>query len=99
LPNVFSPNDDGINDLFIPYPFKFVEKIEMKIFNRWGKLVFKTDNPEILWKGNYLDGDKKVPDGVYYYICDVYERRLTGIEVRAVSGFLHLFGAKNRYKN
>ncbi len=99
LPNVFSPNDDGINDLFIPYPFKFVEKIEMKIFNRWGKLVFKTDDPEILWKGNYLDGDNKVPDGVYYYICDVYERRLTGIEVRAVSGFLHLFGAKNKYKN
>ena len=68
--------------------------VNMKIYNRWGKLVFKTENPDILWDGKDIDSKKPVTDGVYYYICDVYERRLTGIEPRAITGFIHIFRTK-----
>ena len=52
LPNVFTPNGDGINDLFKPYyPYQGVEKIGIKIFNRWGRKVFETSNPDINWNG------------------------------------------------
>jgi len=90
LPNVFTPDDNGQNDLYIPGPYRFVEKVDMQIFNRWGKLVFKTDNPDIKWDGKDIDSKKLVTPGVYYYICDVYERRLTGIEPRNLTGFIQV---------
>ncbi len=92
LPNVFTPNADGINDLFIPYPYKFVEKIDMTIYNRWGSPVFETDDPDINWNGIDFETKKPVSDGVYYYVCDVYERRLSGIVVRNLAGFIRIFG-------
>lgn len=91
LPNVFTPDNDGINDIYHPGPYMFVEKVEMKIFNRWGKLVYQTHNPDINWRGKYLDTDSDVPEGIYYYICDVYEKRLTGLEIRNMVGFIHLY--------
>ncbi|MBI4647986.1 MAG: gliding motility-associated C-terminal domain-containing protein [Bacteroidia bacterium] len=92
LPNVFTPNGDGMNDIFKPGEYYFVEKIDMKIFNRWGQLVFMTDNPDINWDGKHIDTHKFVPNGIYYYICDVYEYRLTGIEPRTITGFIHIYG-------
>lgn len=91
LPNVFTPNGDGQNDLFHPYPYEFVERVDMKIYNRWGNLVFETDDPDINWDGRTQQTNQLVPDGVYYYICDVYEHRLTGLEARNLSGFIHVY--------
>jgi gliding motility-associated-like protein len=51
LPNVFTPNGDNINDLVIPGPYKFIQKVEMKIYNRWGQLIFETTVPEEGWDG------------------------------------------------
>ncbi len=90
LPNIFTPDDNGQNDLYIPGPYRFVEKVALKIFNRWGKLVFQTDNPDINWDGKDIDSKKLVTPGVYYYICDVYERRLSGIEPRNITGFIQV---------
>jgi gliding motility-associated-like protein len=94
LPNIFTPDENGQNDLFIPGPYKFVDRVDMKIFNRWGKLVFQTDNPDIKWDGRDVDTKKIVSTGVYYYICDVYERRLSGIELRSLAGFIHVTYSK-----
>ena len=91
LPNVFTPNGDGVNDVYHPYPYRFVEKVDMKIYNRWGNLVYKTDDPDINWDGTDMHTGKPVDEGVYYYICDVYERRLTGLKPRNISGFIHLY--------
>ncbi len=93
LPNVFTPDGDGFNDLFKPldYPREFIDKANIRIFNRWGRLVFETDNPDIEWNGKLLDTDKKVTSGVYYYICDVYEKRLSGIQPRNITGLIHVF--------
>jgi len=94
LPNVFTPNGDGIHDMFQPFfPYFFVEKVDMQIYNRWGLLMFETDDPDINWDGRNQKNGKIVTDGVYYYICDVYEQRLTGVEVRHLTGFIHVFSA------
>jgi gliding motility-associated-like protein len=72
IPNIFSPNDDNTNDLFLIYPHSSVVSIEeWIIFDRWGNLVFqRTDLPlndfSIGWDGRF-NGQKPVPSGVYVY--------------------------------
>ena len=90
LPNIFSPDEEGHNELFRPGPYFYVDRVDMKIFNRWGKLVFQTEDPDILWDGKDIDSKSPCTEGVYYYLCDVYEQRLTGIEVRTLTGFVEL---------
>ena len=77
LPNAFTPNADGFNDRYIPYPFCFIESIDISIFNRWGQLVFQTRDPNINWDGENLNG-RMLPAGTYYYTCKVFEQRVSG---------------------
>jgi len=86
LPNVFTPNGDGVNDLFMPYPYQGVEKINITIFNRWGRVVFETSNPDINWDGKEQNSKKDCSEGVYYYVCDVFELRLKGETARQLHG-------------
>jgi len=72
LPNAFTPNGDGQNDLFTPFRSRFIETINFNVFNRWGQLVFTTTDPQINWNGGNHAG-KDVSDGVYYYTCEAYE--------------------------
>lgn len=96
LPNVFSPNGDGINDIYIAdNPSRFVKRVDMRIFNRWGELVFHTVNPDIEWDGRDENTSNIVSSGVYYYICDVWEPRISGVEVRNVVGFIHVYSDKS----
>lgn len=90
LPNVFTPNGDELNDYFRPYAYSFVERVDMKIYNRWGDLVFQTEDTDINWDGKLMNSDRLVSPGVYYYVCDVYEPRLTGLEVRNLVGFVYV---------
>ena len=79
FPNVFTPNGDGVNDLFTPFlPYHGVVKVDMRIYNRWGKRVFSTSDPDILWDGTDTDTFGTCSDGVYYYSCDVFVNTLTG---------------------
>ena len=97
LPNVFTPNGDNINDLFKSYNPGGVRKVDMKIFNRWGKMVFKTEDPNINWDGRDMDSKRFVSSGVYFYVCEVYEERLTGPRTIPLSGIIHVYsddGAK-----
>jgi gliding motility-associated-like protein len=92
LPNVFTPNGDNVNDLFVSKNLNnSIEKVDMKIFNRYGQLIYETTDPAINWDGKYKDSNNKVSSGVYYYICDVYEPRISGIEIRALVGFIHVY--------
>ncbi|TND06956.1 MAG: hypothetical protein FD123_3420 [Bacteroidetes bacterium] len=95
LPNVFTPDADGTNDFFIPFPFRYIESIDLKIFDRWGVLIFETTDPAIKWNGRDMTTNKLCTDGVYYYICTVNEIRLEGIVPRQISGFFHLFSKDN----
>ncbi|HYG51047.1 MAG TPA: gliding motility-associated C-terminal domain-containing protein, partial [Flavobacteriales bacterium] len=89
LPNVFTPNGDNVNDLFVPFPYKFIKDIELRIYNRWGNLVFETTDPDIKWDG-YTTDNKLLVEGVYYYVCKVNTIRLVGIEPVMLHGFVHL---------
>jgi gliding motility-associated-like protein len=63
IPNVFSPNNDGKNDLFFLQSYAVTE---MQIFNRWGQLVFNTQTNT--WDGKTQSGGD-APAGVYYFIA------------------------------
>ena len=79
MPNAFTPNGDGINDMFTPFmPYSGVTKIEMEIYDRWGKRVFRTKDPDIQWDGTDETTHLPTPDGVYYYGCKLYVNTLAG---------------------
>lgn len=92
LPNVFTPSGDGINDLYHPIlPYKFVESIDLKVYNRWGNLVFETTDPMINWDGTYLNSGNPLSDGVYFYVCQINEIKLAGLQSRSVQGNITIF--------
>jgi gliding motility-associated-like protein len=70
LPNVFTPNGDGINDVFRPLEGEFAENFEIQIFDRWGKLVYKTNKFPFEWNGCYMNSNNASPDGAYFYIME-----------------------------
>jgi len=94
LPNVFTPNGDGVNDFFIPFPYRYVQDVDLQIFNRWGDLVFSTTNADINWDGTHQKSNQPLSDGVYYYVCVVHEIHLEGIEPRTLTGFVHILKEK-----
>ncbi|MBC7884477.1 MAG: gliding motility-associated C-terminal domain-containing protein [Saprospiraceae bacterium] len=91
LPNTFTPNQDGKNDRFIPRANLFILKIDFKVFNQWGNLVFETTDPEINWTGSTGSGNE-LADGTYYYTCKIFESRVSGVteSKNILSGFIHL---------
>lgn len=89
LPNIFTPNNDGKNDYFIPFPgYTSVSEVTMKIYDQWGRLVFDTHNPDIQWDGNDKTTKQPCSDGTYFYICDVVESTLDGPVTRNLHGSL-----------
>ncbi len=97
LPNVFTPNNDGVNDLYTPIiPYSGVTRIKMKIYNRMGNLVFETESPDIEWDGTDQKNGKALPSGTFYYMCEVFYQSLEG-EVKQdkpLSGYIHLIREK-----
>lgn len=68
--NVFTPNGDGDNDFFNP-SIEGHEEYSIKIFNRWGELVFESEDSEVDWDGTVMNkGKKECPQGVYFYILE-----------------------------
>lgn len=76
MPNAFSPNGDGLNDVFRPKVIGYPFINYLRIYNRWGQEVFVTYNHNIGWNGTFKG--KPAETGVYYYIVSV--RSLTGEE-------------------
>ena len=99
LPNVFTPNSDRLNDLFIPFPYRGVKEIDLQVFSRWGQLVFATHDPDIQWNGTLDNGGEPVPDGVYFYVCTVLVKRLAGTEPMVLKGTVHLLGGNHLPQN
>ncbi|HEX2977291.1 MAG TPA: gliding motility-associated C-terminal domain-containing protein, partial [Bacteroidales bacterium] len=92
IPNVFTPNDDTFNDKLLAKTSGLVEKVDFKLFNRNGLLIFSTSDPRINWDGTYRG--RIVSPGVYFYQCDVYENRISGLELFHLSGFVHVITEK-----
>jgi len=66
VPNAFSPNDDGRNDLFRVFPGPGLQRVlRMEIYDRWGGLVYESDARAPVWDGK--SAGEKVPSGVYAF--------------------------------
>jgi gliding motility-associated-like protein len=65
MPNAFTPNDDGLNDLFIPIITFTPSKYEFRIYSRTGVLLFQTGSHGTGWDGRH--NDKPMPSGVYLW--------------------------------
>jgi gliding motility-associated-like protein len=83
MPNVFSPNGDGFNETFKPsiQDINEIENYNLKIFNRYGQLLFTSENALVGWDG------KNYNTGTYYFICTYKEKEKL---YKTVSGYLEL---------
>jgi gliding motility-associated-like protein len=70
VPNVFTPNDDGINDLFRPvYNFNDFTTYTIRVFNRSGHVMFYAERPAQGWDGRTVSGSE-CTTGTYFYIIE-----------------------------
>ena len=72
VPNAFTPNNDGRNDLLYPLNAVKAEQLDFKVFNRWGQLVFQTKNWKVGWDGT-IKGSPQAP-GVYVWFLTYVDR-------------------------
>lgn len=89
LPNVITPNGDGFNDVFEPKVtgLSLITGAKTVIFNRWGNILWDTDDPLIQWDGKSKQTKMDCPPGTYFYVCDITHIGEAGEET------LHLQGA------
>jgi gliding motility-associated-like protein len=76
IPNVFSPNGDGINDVF-HVQYQGSQAFQLQMYDRWGVSMHQTNNKEAGWKGVNQKG-LEVPEGVYYYNLTIADKEYTG---------------------
>ncbi len=81
LPSGFSPNGDGVNDVYEIRGINSYKENKIMIFNRWGNVVFEMDNYDNLWngyanKGVVVNSGEKVPAGTYYIVFEYFDKKL-----------------------
>ena len=86
LGTAFSPNGDGINDVF-NFGGNEVEKVEVRVYNRFGKTIFTGSGNNPGWDGNYSDGSK-AESGTYFY--DIFATSVGGTDFKQ-KGTINLF--------
>lgn len=90
LPNSFTPNNDGTNDVFgLVSNAIDPDDYHLMVFNRWGQKLFDSTDPEEVWDGSHQDGDFYVEDGIYLYRLRV--KSVHDPEPKEISGSLMLF--------
>lgn len=84
FPNVFTPNADNVNDQFrMVGSSDNITDFQISIFNRWGVLLFKTNEPSFSWDGIF--NNNIVPDGVYFY-GGGYKHSCSGEKIIPIEG-------------
>jgi gliding motility-associated-like protein len=71
IPSAFTPNGDGLNDVFRPTVAGMEQFLYFRIYNRWGQLLFSTNEPNRGWDGNY-NGSKQ-ESGTYVYVIEAVD--------------------------
>jgi gliding motility-associated-like protein len=66
IPNAFTPNGDGINDVFM-FAGSFFAEFELTIYNKWGAIIYKTDKIDKPWTGYTNNGSTEAQQDVYVY--------------------------------
>lgn len=88
VPNVFSPNGDALNDTFKPSSSCGFASFEMKIFSRWGQLVYNSRSAEDGWNGE--TGGEPAPADVYAYMISYTFESADSLSSGKISGDLAL---------
>lgn len=92
--NIFTPNNDGNNDFFIPENADQYGVVRLEVFNRWGTLVYLSENYGNDWNGTHYKTGKELADGVYYYIVTPasikYEYDEKEKRQYQISGYVHV---------
>jgi gliding motility-associated-like protein len=88
LPNVFTPNGDGFNDVFEPKVtgISLVISAKTVVFNRWGNVLWDSDDPLIQWDGKNKNTKMDCPSGTYFYVCEITYMGETGEEHLRLQG-------------
>ncbi len=79
IPNTFTPNDDGVNDIWNIANLDTYNNVTVTIFNRYGTRVYFSNDYPTGWDGNY--NGTKVPVGTYYYV-------ITGVSAKPLTGYV-----------
>ncbi len=69
IPNAFTPNGDGLNDVFKIYNLTNESVIDFRIFNRWGNIMYRSEDNQAEWDGKSKSTEQ--PTGVYGYLIKV----------------------------
>ncbi len=69
IPNAFSPNNDGINDIFKVVNLENESIVYFRIYNKWGTIMYESTDNQAQWNGSYKG--KLQPQGEYGYIIAV----------------------------
>jgi len=86
IPDGFSPNGDGINDIFnIAGLYNIFTEFNLEVYNRWGQLVFESDQNSNPWNGRLFNNKELVPVGIYFYILN-----LNDINFKPVQGSVYV---------
>jgi len=94
LPNVITPNGDMLNEIFRPLCItkSFLQSFDCQIYNRWGKRVYQTNNPEILWGSVQEQVAFKADAGTYYYIIQArFVKLRREDEKQTIKGWIQVF--------
>lgn len=88
IPQGFSPNGDGVNDLFVIKGLNAFPNNKLSILNRWGNIVYKMDSYDNTWNGKSGEGMRfggdDLPEGTYFYILDL------GNDEKPYKGYIYL---------
>lgn len=76
VPNAFTPDNDGANDLFKPVLSCTPDSYLLEIFNTWGEIIFATDNPETGWFGQVEEDPSSTDHSGYFTRSNVYHWRI-----------------------
>ena len=69
MPNIFTPNGDGVNDILVPMAYRSISSFSFKIFDRWGVELSTSNDPLRLWDGKTKNGND-APEGYYFYLLE-----------------------------
>lgn len=69
--NTFTPNGDGVNDTWVIKNIESFPKCLVKIYNRWGSLVWESNSYPSPWDGTNFHNNQVLPDGTYFYIIEL----------------------------
>jgi gliding motility-associated-like protein len=79
IPNTFTPNGDGINDVFKAEGGPFVD-FRITVFDKWGDMVYESRDIDQVWTGNVKGGEYFCPDGIYNFRVVYQESNLISVE-------------------